>query len=287
MMPQGPTRRTGRWVGVAVALVVLCGGSGAPARAATDLAGIKDAVAFLFTGDEARLVPHGTAFFVSPDDERGAPAWLVTARHLLVTPEGAPIPSVYARLNQRAGGIRMIRIPMAGPEAVPVQGHPDLAVDLAVIPVRFPVDDLDVRGIPIRRILTKDAAAGGLLREGGPVFFTGLFAGFVGTQRNHPLVRSGTVALLPREPIPLNGRMRDLYLIESKAFGGSSGSPVFVETPTGPLLAGIVMGYFHQFNPVVSSDQIPASAAMEHLGITGIVPAYRLLELLASDRARP
>jgi hypothetical protein len=60
------------------------------------------------------------------------------------------------------------------------------------------------------------------------VFTVGLFTYHAGTQRNMPIVRYGNIAMLPDEPIQVEGGFADVYLVEARSIGGLSGSPVFV-----------------------------------------------------------
>jgi hypothetical protein len=66
------------------------------------------------------------------------------------------------------------------------------------------------------------------LGVGDEVFITGLFTKVTETTKNIPIVRTGTVAMMPGEEIPFGNNLIEAYLIESRSIGGLSGSPVFV-----------------------------------------------------------
>ena len=74
------------------------------------------------------------------------------------------------------------------------------------------------------------------LGVGDEVFIAGLFTRAIGQARNLPIIRMGTVAMMPDEKILFHKKMIDAYLIESRSIGGLSGSPVFIrETISTPV----------------------------------------------------
>ena len=63
----------------------------------------------------------------------------------------------------------------------------------------------------------------------------GLFADFIGKEKNQPVIRFGNVSLITDEKVKTNKKgepvtMEHLYLVECMSLGGFSGSPVFFET---------------------------------------------------------
>lgn len=64
---------------------------------------------------------------------------------------------------------------------------------------------------------------------GDEIFMVGLFKSHHGKERNVPIVRLGTIAAMPEEPIYTKycGFM-DAYLVEVRSIAGLSGSPVFL-----------------------------------------------------------
>jgi len=127
------------------------------------------------------------------------------------------------------------------------------------------------------------------IRDGTDMFFTGLFGSYAGEKRNYPIVRFGKVALISDEKISWeeNGSRQqlDLYLVEAMAWPGNSGSPAFfhlgIERRPGEIvvgrdsvwLAGVVKGLWH----------LPG---LGHTGISAVVPAYKLHEILFSDELK-
>ena len=119
-----------------------------------------------------------------------------------------------------------------------------------------------------------------------------MFLPHLGVARNYPIVRFGKVALLSDEPVSWDGSLTDLYLMETMSFGGNSGSPVFfylgADNRPGVLalgpptlkLAGIMEGYFGEYEPIegVQTDVTPA--ARINYGVAAVTPAYKIHEIL-------
>ena len=137
------------------------------------------------------------------------------------------------------------------------------------------------------------------IREGDEIFFVGLFTPHIGQQKNYPITRFGRIALLTDEKIAwkdLSGeRLMDLYLAECQSYGGNSGSPVFfyLEATRNPgilagppkfLLAGIMQGYFNDAQKVEFIQTQATPISLQNMGIAAIVPAYKLYEILFSEK---
>jgi hypothetical protein len=76
----------------------------------------------------------------------------------------------------------------------------------------------------------KEALETEKVAEGDSVLFAGLFIQYLGGSRLEPIVRSGKIAMLPRDLINTTlGKPGHVILAEVHSFGGNSGSPVFVE----------------------------------------------------------
>jgi len=82
---------------------------------------------------------------------------------------------------------------------------------------------------------------------GADLVVVGLFTMHHGTRRNLPIVRRGTLASLPHEPLRDEAaRPFDAYIAEVISIGGLSGSPVFVGIPGGPAyLLGIIRAHWY------------------------------------------
>jgi hypothetical protein len=163
------------------------------------------------------------------------------------------------------------------------------------------VSIFDFQFIPDEMLTTKDTFKELNISEGSDVFFTGLFAQFIGQARNYPIARFGKVAMMPAEKIPWRDtegqpvEMVDLYLLETQSFGGNSGSPVFFylgsDRIPGSLvvgapiikLAGVMKGTFRDASPLVMANQNIIPLSLQNVGIAAVVPSYHLHEILFSD----
>ena len=257
---------------------------------------IKELVVFLYTYDE-KDVGIGTGFFMRHEGEQSS-AYLVTAKHVLMTDSKHYFPKLCLKLNNTEGGADLIPIDLTGPNAVRVfVHHTDPDVDVAVIPVSDIVPPLGQPiighypgvSLSVSLLATKEHFAKGQIQVGDETFFTGWFMNYYGISRNYPITRFGRLALLTDEKIPWNDnhgyQMLSLYLIETHASKGVSGSPVFfrpspwreprtlrLDSPT-LLLAGVLKGYW----PDESSP---------NAGIAAVVPAFQLQEILFYDEVK-
>ncbi len=269
-----------------VALALLTGRSAAAAPI-PDYA--KDIVTFLFIKDDSGgLVANGTGFFVgvqNPENPKRVHGYLVTAKHVLMNADRQFLPEVFVRLNKKEGGSQEIRLPLSGKDALPIYTHQDDTVDLAVLPLMPKHDLYAVKVLAANLIATRDRYTKAQIREGQEIFFTGLFTPLANADRNYPIVRFGRVALVTDEPVPMNGQLVDLLLVEMQSYGGSSGSPVFISHDSDLLLAGVLKGSFFNAKELRTGlgleMRIPFS--MQNLGISGVVPAYYLMEILFSE----
>ena len=70
---------------------------------------------------------------------------------------------------------------------------------------------------------------------GDDVYIPGRFINHEGKQRNLPSVRFGNISQMPWEPIVVDGRPQESFLIEARSISGYSGSPVFMHLPPSPM----------------------------------------------------
>lgn len=259
---------------------------------------VKDVVAFVYIkGTDGKLVPNGTAFFVGVKDkvdENRFWVYLITAKHVLCEKEDGPFyPNVYIRLDKIAGGTESIELPVIlSGENQTVFVHSDPMVDLAAIPVLPDKSKYLFKFLPDEMITTQDQFKSLKIAEGSEVFFTGLFLHHIGELKNYPIVRFGRVSLITTEKVKWGDKKLDLYLIESFSYGGNSGSPVFFYLGSdrepgslfvGPpvlVLAGVMKGSFQDIKPVLVQNTSPIAVSVSNLGVSAVVPAYKLKELL-------
>lgn len=260
---------------------------------------VKQVVGFVFVQPEpGKLVANGTGFFVGVKDAQEPTrsyVYFVTAKHVLTQGAGgAFFPEVFLRLNKKDGKTsELARVPLAA--AGPTKNvfvHSDGSVDIAVIPAVPDEKTIDFKFLDEDLVTTKTGFSELKIAEGSGVFFTGLFTPYVGAQRNYPIVRFGTVALVTDEKINWGGAMMDLYLMETASYGGNSGSPVFfylgsdrepgsiIVGPPLLKLAGVMMGAFQDVRPVRVIEQSSTTVSTSNMGIAAVVPAYKLHEIL-------
>ena len=265
---------------------------------------VKSVVAFIFIKNEKRvLIPNGTGFFVGVKNTPTSDSfsvYLVTAKHVLYKSNTTDFhDKIFVRLNKKDGGSQIGDIPIITEgEKRNIFTHSDSSVDIAVIPFLPDQERFDFKFLSEGMIITKEAFKELKIREGSDVFFTGLFAPYMGSDRNYPIVRFGRVALVTDEKIEWQKKLMDLYLIEAGSYGGNSGSPVFFylgsDREPGSLivgapiikLAGVMQGTFldaHEIK-VIETKEIPI--AFSNMGIAAVVPGYKLHEILFGDELK-
>lgn len=254
---------------------------------------VRKCVLFIGVRDVDGTIHYGgTAFIVSvPGTVRGTFPYLVTAKHVIDAIGDRPF---VVRANLKNGTSAVFEA-----EAGHWRFHEDATVDAAVSifapPSQF---DLDVRAIPVSNFLNEEIIAEHRIGPGDEVFITGLFTRAAGSSQNMPIVRMGTVALIPPEKIPHGTSLIDAYLIEHHSIGGLSGSPAFVSetalipsvyeepkkrtpekmfyfAPGQTFFMGLVRGHWE-------TPPNPAFGQTEgmNFGISVVVPAQKIRDIL-------
>jgi hypothetical protein len=242
-------------------------------------------------GDGARLRFGGTAFIVGVHtDETFGLAHIVTAKHVAEAIE--PAEAVIA-MNAKDGLPRYLR---TGDQQWFYHPTEPESVDAAVMPfgsVRF--QDYDTVWIPEDIFATVDRIAEFDIGLGDELVIIGLFTRFFGRQELTPLVRTGNIAMMPKEKLPSSqfGDM-EAYLAEGRSIGGLSGSPVFVRntvkmpmrTAEGAPAYMSGLGAFHLLGLMHGHWDLPVSfpaaeqAEAVNMGVSIVVPAKKILEVL-------
>ena len=136
-----------------------------------------------------------------------------------------------------------------------------------------------------------------LFSPGEDVVMIGRFIEYGGKLTNTPCVRFGNISMLPVEPMEVNayGAREHLFLVEMRSLSGFSGSPVMLMRNPGPNLApdlnvhrewflGIDEGHLDVYEPVRDQNTKlpvrPAQCVRVNSGMTRVIPAWRLTELL-------
>jgi hypothetical protein len=265
---------------------------------------LRDCVVFVgrVVGNQKKRM--GTGFIVGVESEafpdRGY-HYLVTAGHVARQLSlGGPW---FIRFNLKNGGAEEAINPDPGqwwyhptePESVDAAVHGIPALDV-----------LDYRYLTVSMFLTADKIRRDNIGMGDEVDIIGLFTFASGTQRNMPILRTGTVAMMPLERIPCRGadqktiQQSEVYLIEGRSIGGVSGSPAFVrQTIYGDqlvggergekrfdlaglgnaLLLGLMQGHWD-----ISAEDLneidPITRPGVNMGIAIVVPAQKILDIL-------
>jgi hypothetical protein len=288
--------------------LITCAVAVVAARGSADTvpAEIKQSVAFVYSlmPDGKTSVPIGTGFFVVVADQvrlDRRSTYFVTAKHVLVNrTTGAVLTHASLRVNKKQGTSLTVPMPLVaeGPGRN-VYFHEDRTVDLAVVPVQIRNPDVEYAVLASDMLTTREDFDRLHIAEGSEVFFVGLFVGYPGQERNYPIARFGRVALVTPEKIAWFGVPTELYLVESSAYGGNSGSPLFFsvggyDRQTHSLvmgephitLAGVLIGHFKERLPLQAVETTTTLVSESNIGIAAVVPAYKLRELLFSDEVR-
>lgn len=179
--------------------------------------------------DGEKLKLCGTGVVVSVQETpQAAYHYLVTDKHVLSDIEGK---SQVIRANSATGGAALISY--SGNWWTHPAGE---FVDVAVCP--FDARGIDVAPFPAQSFLTDQTIYDFYVGPGDEVSIIGLFTKLTGESKNIPVVRRGTVAMLPDQKIPsvkMGNCVDDMdgYLIEVRSVGGLSGSPAYVRAPVG------------------------------------------------------
>jgi hypothetical protein len=230
----------------------------------------------------------GTVFLVQTNDGM---LHLVTAKHVAEVFD--PGPFVIA-MNSIDGTPRYLY----GGDNIRWYYHPteSRSVDVAVCPFGVPnIKLFDARAINEKSFASDSRIYDYGIGLGDEIFVVGLFTRYFGSSKIIPIVRTGNIAMMPTDKVPVKhfGEI-DAYLAESRSIGGLSGSPVFVratihlptETTEGEpaVISGLGSTHFlglmhgHWELPLDISNVEQAEAV--NMGISIIIPAKKILEVL-------
>jgi hypothetical protein len=233
----------------------------------------------------------GTAFIVGVRMGPNASlCHIVTARHVAEAIE--PAEAVIA-MNARDGAPRFLR---TGEQEWFYHPTEKDSVDVAVMPMGCAnMDELyDFAFIPDSIFATDQRMAEYDIGLGDELIIVGLFTRFIGTTHLIPIVRSGNIAMMPKDRLPIKGfGQMEAYLVESRSIGGLSGSPVFVrntvkmpvQTKDGithiyGLGDGHLLGLVHGHWDLPLSFPASEQAEAVNMGVSIVVPAKKILETL-------
>ena len=160
---------------------------------------IASSVIFLF--DEDGEDPIGTAFIIEypvPGKSGLRVPLVVTAKHVLGDRE-----VVTGRFSTKSGIVPVhVEYPLADfRRQGDVWEHPDEGVDLVIFKTPH-LDETVYVPIPVEAIASRETYAEEDVKATDRVIFPCLLTKFMGTTRNYPVIRDGSIALIPDEPVP-------------------------------------------------------------------------------------
>jgi hypothetical protein len=257
-------------------------------------------------------VPVGTVFFVCETVQPGGYGvvnYAVTCRHVLECAfRDARFKGAFIRVNNSEG--ELDDIPSS-------QEDWCAAADTDVAAARFdPPDDVDIWATHMSNQMNA-------VMPGHELFLIGMFHLMQGVDSVQALVRSGRVArpYMENVPITLNPHSPEdittvtAHLIEALAWGGQSGSPVYIHdqyhvfpkpqqpdtfgillerdslqrskitaTDVGPPLFGLLYGSFTLPHSVRDSEDAEIGGVSMNTGIAIVIPAENIRQLLWRDK---
>src|SRR5262249_35345134 len=180
---------------------------------------------FIGAKPERTFYPKGTGFIVVYEEFGLTFPHLVTAKHVIALLRDMGAIDPWIRVNTSDGYAKEFEAPYSY-----WTFHPsDDTTDVAVCPFNMPVADFDVTWVPLKEM----AATRGVIQKskigpGEEVVIVGMFRSHYGRERNRPVVRTGTIALLDDEPVYTRwSGYTAAYLVEARSIGGRDGRPPF------------------------------------------------------------
>jgi hypothetical protein len=223
----------------------------------------------------------GTGFFILWQVDGQQDLFLVSNRHVLDLQQGVVFSVRLNRTSTNPNHIALspsaTRTAFVDPDehfTVQVRhggnyyAHLDVKVDIACIRCNDLLDPaLGAAFLPMSQRMILDWGRSSL-HPGQQVMYVGYPDGQRDSQHNLPIARMGSIASLPS--VDYNGRSD--FLIDGFAWGGSSGSPVFVQgTGDGPAFSLI---------GVVHATKVMSDGSETNLGLTLAAKSHEVLALI-------
>jgi hypothetical protein len=259
---------------------------------------LAGSVVFLF--DESGTIALGTGFvlgYPTTPEARMVIPLIVTAKHVVNERN-----VVQARFSTQAGGTTgMVRYDLA---AARRDGdcwtHDDEGVDIVVFRT-LNYQQLKYHALPLTLVASQQTFIDEDIKATDRVIFPSMLANFMGTTKNYPVTRDGTIALIPEEPVPVTFTIgpreikssQPVILLDATSIPGASGSPVFL-WPGSRLKANSIilgggqawlLGVMHGFY-VAPRDVLKVQVTRtidvfaENSRIAIVFPAWRIREIL-------
>lgn len=225
--------------------------------------------------------------------------YAVTNRHIITQGHGSPV----VRLNCRSGPPDIIEFDVSDWE--PHEG----GADISVVPCKLNTSRHDHLAITERMFITKDIVKEWAVGPGDDVFMISRLSMNEGKARNAPAARFGNIAQMPipGEPIPDGFGGQESFAVDMRSIPGHSGSPVLLHIPPWSVrpidaddiskgwrqprleqhqwLLGVDWCHLPYIKRVLDAHGNKTKQSVKlNSGIAGVVPAWRLRELLYSDK---
>lgn len=217
---------------------------------------IKRAVCFLCVKlPDGSYHIGGTAFFLHTPyetDPTQQHLFVVTARHNIELARKAGYDALYLRINTLQGKADYYQV---NRKWILPEPNDFWYTDVAVVLLDHTPRPFNYMALHLDFAASEDSIGSRGIGIGDELATIGLFKKREGHTKNIPILRSGTLAAMPEEPIPetiKNEQGEDevkyyhAYLAEVRSIKGLSGSPVFVLLEEGRTIftiAGTVRGY--------------------------------------------
>ncbi len=253
-------------------------------------------VAYLYPSEKEALEGArvgGTCFFVRVFTSARYYDYVITNRHVV---EEANARFIRLHTHNKDNPIEVIE----GAWEYHTQGDDIAACEF---PIRAKYNYIS---LPVEFVLTKQNTEDLRIGLGDDLFMVGRFLNHDGKDKNIPVVRFGTIAMMPDEPILNNGRLQESFLMEIRTIPGFSGSPVFVHIPDtrfkdhrfrpttaerknftqyGYLEKCIGIEWCRIKGETVATPSINGSAFNIQLtsGMSACIPSWKILDLLMTN----
>lgn len=267
---------------------------------------ILDCVGFLCTRRRGGGLDYiGNCFFVETTaecNEEPGYHYLVTAKH--VVDYGLSHGGLLLRLNTTDGGVDTMRL--SDEWEYPNEDTEKYDTDLAVLRFIPNRDDFVYKALPSYSLIRKDRTPIELYQRdigvGEDLAVASLFHDHHGKKRNRPIVRFGTIAAMPDEPIK-DSETKKLYwayLAELRSISGLSGAPVFLlveimgDNLRGPkrnfdayfFVLGVLRGHWYDNVNAIEVRLTSHGKVDINIGIAAVTPSQYIVNIMNGDKMK-
>jgi len=191
---------------------------------------LASAVIFLFAQNQNGQVPIGTAFIVGYPIAGQAGQFVplvVTAKHVIGDHD-----RVFGRFSTQEG--KTTATVEYDLKALRRSGdyweHKDPGVDIVVFRTQH-FEQAKYQVVPLELVASKEMFRSESIQTTDRVVLPGLLVNFMGLSKNYPIIRSGSIALIPDEPIPMRYTVgsktietrQEAILVDGTAVPGETG----------------------------------------------------------------